>query len=78
MMLSDYNEPVGAQQCFGHFSQNYFDSGYFADSITAELHINVCPFVAVINLKTAEVVGMDAGVYLEADDIIELVIGANQ
>jgi hypothetical protein len=75
--LSSDNVPVGAGECYAHFSDG-FPFGYFIDADQTEFDINVCPFAAVINLKTAEVIGMDGSVYIDAEDIVELIMEADQ
>ena len=75
--LANQSIPQPAGVCYAHFSPD-FPVGYFIDADQTEFNITVCPFAAVINLNTAEVIGMDGSVYLEADDILELIIEANQ
>ena len=75
--LSNANVPVTAGECYDHFSPG-FPVGYFIDADQTEFYVTVCPFAAVINLNTAEVIGMDGSVYLEAEDIVELITEASQ
>ena len=75
--LSSDGAPLTASECYAHFSPG-FPIGYFIDANQTEFNVNVCPFAAVVNLNTAEVIGMDGSVYIEAEDILKLIMEANQ
>ena len=70
--VANQGTPLSAGECYAHFSPD-FPIGYFIDADQTEFYVQVCPFAAVINLNTAEVIGMDGSVYLEADDIVQLI-----